>query len=320
MIIKNSNLRRTLFENRYKILVIIIAIILALCLIRILNEVAKQKLASNSSNTNATQIKSTYQPQETIIQGQDVPTKQQKNNENVMDDFIEYCNSKEIEKAYNVLTEECQKILFNSDIANFRQNYIDKIFTTKKVYSMQSWFQSAIGYTYKVRITDDMLATGNTGKAIESYYTIVNENGENKLNLNSYIGKLDINKEETLDNITIKVISKKCYMDYEIYEVKVENKTDKAIILDTKQKTKSVYITGQNGGTYTGFMHEIDELLLEIKPYLYRTYSIKFNKKFNGNTNMDNMIFSDVILDAEKYNNTTNKEEYKERKTIKIEI
>ena len=323
MIINNSNLRRNLFSNRYKILGVIVAIILILCLIQALNQMLKQqaqKERENKEEVSTTQSQSTYKPQETIIQGQDVPKEKQETNENVMDNFIKYCNSKEIEKAYNLLTEECQELLFNSDIENFKQSYVDKIFTTKKVYNMQSWIQSSIGYTYKVRITDDMLATGNTGEAIEAYYTIVNKDGQSKLNLNSYIGKLNINEEVTLDNITIKVISKNCYMDYEIYEVKVENKTDKAIILDTKQKTKSVYITGENSGTYTGFMHEIDDLLLEIKPFLYRTYNIKFNKIFNGKTRMDNMVFSDIIPDAEKYKNTVNKEEYKERKTIKVEL
>ena len=51
MIIKNSNLRRNIFENRYKILAIIVAIILVLCLIRVLNEFAKGLNEKQNVNT-----------------------------------------------------------------------------------------------------------------------------------------------------------------------------------------------------------------------------------------------------------------------------
>lgn len=44
MIIKNSNLRRQIFSNRYKILGIIVAIILIFALIQLLNQTAQVKL------------------------------------------------------------------------------------------------------------------------------------------------------------------------------------------------------------------------------------------------------------------------------------
>ena len=54
MIIKNSNIRRSIFENRYVIFVIIFAIILALYLIRLLNANAKEKLSVKNSETQNT--------------------------------------------------------------------------------------------------------------------------------------------------------------------------------------------------------------------------------------------------------------------------
>ena len=191
MIIKNSNLRRILFENRYQILIVIIAIILILCLIQVLNNIVKQN--NQQTKTNSIQS-SSYEPQETVILGEDITEEQQENNTQIMDKFIQFCNAKDIENAYNLLTDECKEVLFQSNIENFNKNYIEKIFTTPKIYNMQSWIN---GYsdTYKVRILDDILSTGNTGNVVEEYYTIVKQNGEYKLNLNSYIGRENIGKE-----------------------------------------------------------------------------------------------------------------------------
>ena len=91
MIIKNSNLRQILFSNRYKILGIIIAIILVLCLIQVANELTKQKMKDRSEElANTPIIDSTYNPSETVISGKDVPKEQQTTNSNIISSFIKY--------------------------------------------------------------------------------------------------------------------------------------------------------------------------------------------------------------------------------------
>lgn len=316
MIIKDSNLRRTLFENRYKILGIIVAIILVLCLIRVLNEMAKQKLKTQVV-TNTTQ--STYKPQETVILGDNVSTSAQEKNSEVMDNFIKYCNEKEVGKAYNLLTQECQEEIFSSSIENFKKNYIEKIFSSTKIYSMQSWINGT-NPTYKVRILDDMLATGKTGNVVEDYYTIVKQNGDYKLNINSYIGRKQINKEKTVGNMTITILSKDTYMNYETYNIKVQNNTENTIILDSKENEKSVYITGDNEITYRAFMYEIDDVYLTIKPRIYTKLTVKFNKIYSPNIQTESITFSDIINNADTYRNLQNKKDYKDRTKIEIEL
>lgn len=315
MIIKNSNLRRNIFENRYKILAIIVAIILVLCLIRVLNEFAKQ--SNNRNNENTINLTNTYKPQETAVLGSNVKEETQEQNTKVMDEFIKYCNSKEIEKAYNLLTDECKIEKFSNSIENFKKNYVEKIFTTTKTYNMQSWI-NAENPTYKVRILNDVLATGNTGEVVEDYVTIVRENNEYKLNLNSYIGsKTNINKQTKQGDITLTLLSKETNMNYEIYNIKVENNTENTILLDTKTKQKSVYATGSNGTTYTAFMYEIDDTYLTIKPRIYKTISIKINKIYSPNIEVNKLTFTDVIMNLEEYNQLQDKADY-ERKTIEI--
>jgi len=212
MIIKNSNFRSNLFSNRYKILGIIVAIILVLCAIRLLNNMSKQKLQSPTV-TNVTG-QTSYKPQETVISGDNVSNEQQEVNTNIIDTFIKYCNKKQIDKAYSILTNECKENVFNNNIDDFKKNYIEKVYTSNKTYSMQSWIKQNNSVTYKVKITDDMLATGKVGNTIQDYYTVVKQNGAYKLNINGYIGRKTINKEATKDNITIKINYKDIYMNY----------------------------------------------------------------------------------------------------------
>lgn len=318
MIIKNSNLRKSITENRYKILAIIVAIILILCLIRMLNEFAKsanQKKNENIINTNSI---STYKPQETKVLGTDVKEERQEQNTKVMDEFIKYCNSKEIEKAYNLLTDECKREKFSNNIENFKKDYVEKIFTTTKTYNMQAWI-NADNPTYKIRILNDVLSTGSTGEVVEDYVTIVKENDNYKINLNSFIGKTNSNKQTKQQDITITVLGKETNMNYEIYNIKVENNTKNTILLDTKEKQKSVYATGSNGATYTAFMYEIEDTFLTIKPRISKNISIKINKIYSPNIQVNKLTFTDVIMNLEEYNNTQDKKDYP-RTTIEMNV
>lgn len=316
MIIKNSNLRRSITENRYKILAIIVAIILILCLIKTLNEFAGAS-KKNKNNVIATQTNS-YNPQETAVLGEDVSSTKQEQSTKVMDEFIQYCNSKEIEKAYNLLTDECKKEQFSNSIENFKTTYVEKIFTNFKTYNMQSWINGE-NPTYKVRITNDVLSTGDTGETVEDYVTIVKKNNSYKINLNSYIGKENINKQTSQDGIVITFLNKETNMDYEIYNIKVENNTENTILLDTKEKAKSVYATGSNGATYTAFMYEIEDEHLTIKPRIHKTLSIKVNKIYSPNIEVDKLTFTDIVTNLDEYNKTQNKKEYP-KKTIEVNV
>ena len=94
MIIKNSNIRRSIYENRYVIFVVIFAIILALYLIRFLNENAKEKLKPKNEiqNVAVTQPKvdTSTKP---VISGTEVNKEQQENNTKLIETFITYCNN-----------------------------------------------------------------------------------------------------------------------------------------------------------------------------------------------------------------------------------
>jgi len=315
MIIKNSNLRRFLYGIRYKILAIIVAIILALSIIRALNEEIKQNESYSNKSTTQTINKS----QHTVIMGGDISSDIQERNEEIIDTFFYYCNAKEIEKAYELLTDECREVMFSSNIENFKKDYVEKIFSTSKIHNIQSWINGE-KITYKVRILEDAMATGKTGDAIENYFTIVRKNNDYKLNINDYIGREYFNKESTVKDIKIKVLNKDIYMDYEIYNLQVVNNTENSIMLDSKLKDKSIYLTGRNGTTYRAFTYEIKDDMLTVRKQREKNISIRFNKVYNLNTSVSAITFTDIIQNLAEYEKVQNKEEYKDRLNIAIEL
>ena len=99
---------------------------------------------------------------------------------------------------------------------------------------------------------------------------------------------------------------KKQYFDYEEYEVKIENKTENQIILDTLNSTKTIYIQDENGINYYSRSHELFSGLLKINSGAMSKINIKFSKTYSTDRQTKALVFSDVIFN----NNTssTNKE------------
>lgn len=328
MIIKNSNLRRELFSNRYLILAIMAAIIFLLLLINALNNMTKENdnnliTPEQSIVSNTTAKQEIYTPEKTTISGSNVEAKKQEENKTIIDNFINYCNQKQIEQAYNLLTDDCKEEVFFSNIGNFSNNYVNKIFNSKKTYSMQSWVNRDTYTTYKVKIVDDMISSGKiTSKdnEIEDYYTVVQTGGEYKLNINNYIAKKEINKEKEFQQIKISVISKDTYKDYESYDVKIENLTQNTILLDSQESTDSMYILASNDSKYKAYSYEIDKSRLIIEQGRSRTITIKFNKRYSNEAITRRIVFSDIIKNYDEYKQTQNKKEYSNRWAISIEI
>ncbi len=334
MIIKNSNLRRMIVENRYVILVIIIGIILFLSLINIINnlikENTKQKLSQvqNTINTNSTINDSEISNSEPIIGSTEnknsIITNDNLSNEKLIRDFLKYCNSHDIQNAYNLLSDECKEAVFFGNIEYFRRNYVESVFTSNKVPNIQIWLESYIT-TYRIRLTEDILSTGNVkdkNNAIEDYYTVTQtEDGKQKLNINGYITRNYMKlKQGQVDGIIISVLRKDIFKDYEQYEIKVENKTNNTIMLDSKENVDSIYLLGSNDSKYSGFTYELDEIKTVIPQNSSKNMTIRFNKIYSNETIIKKMVFGDIILNYENYNTSTNKKDYKDRTAITIEI
>ena len=223
--------------------------------------------------------------------------------------FIEFCNNKEFEEAYDLLTDECKEEMF-SNLNDFVNIYYTSLFNgEEKNYTIENWSSN----TYQVNFIGDILSTGKVDevKNKQDYITIVNQgNNEYKININNYIGRTNINRQTEHENIKINIESKDTYNDYEIYNISVENNTNNIVLLDTGDNPKSVYLLDDKDMKYYFYNNEIVQNKLIIKDGLKSKLKVKFYNSYSSTRSIEQLIFSKVILNYNEYKELEDKTQY----------
>lgn len=309
-----GKIRRFYYDNKEYIWKRIIVVIVILGIIYFINfQMSQQRkkvennvpIINNNYTTSTTKevtTNSTIINDKSAVDGTTFSKSQKDEEVGIIQNFIEYCNNKNIEKAYELLSDDCKSEMYPT-ANDFYSKYINSNFSQKRTATVENW----TGSVYKITMKNDFMATGElNGTTTQDYITVVYKNGENKLNVNNFIDKAEINKETVYQNLKISVLYKKQYFDYEEYEVKIENKTESQVILDTLNSTKTIYIQDENGINYYSRSHELFSGLLKINSGAMSKINIKFSKTYSTDRQTKALVFSDVIFN----NNTssTNKE------------
>lgn len=302
------SLRKFYYENKYKIWRIIAFIVLILISIYVLNNIAKEKNQNmqlskvdniSKSNLNLSDSSNTYiSTNKSAVTGSEINEDKIDNAQKVIDQFITYCNQKEINKAYEMLSDDCKKVLY-PDINQFKTLYYDKVFYDSKQVNVENWFSD----TYKIEIINDIMSTGKTsGTSLQDYYTIIeDENGNKRLNINNFVKTEKINTETEGKNIKFNVLYRNIYIDYEEYTLNIENNNKNKIILDSKKDTKSVYVLDKNEIKYYSYSNELLSNLLSINNGFSTQMTIKFIKSYSSTSQKDKyIVFSDVQINNQK--------------------
>lgn len=299
-------LRRFYYENKLKIWSISLLILFLIIILQVANYIAGQNnkknnnlsnnlIENNTTNTISNSNKNTsVTTEKSAVTGGIVQKEELQIVNDIIEKFISFCNNKNIEEAYNLLSEECKEAKFK-DVETFKKIYYNENFSgnTKKTATIENW----VSNIYIVDISDDILATGKISDLkTRDYMTIVNQNGEYKLNIHNFIEKEMINKEQTVDNITFKIISKNIYIDYEEYTIQVKNGSDNTILLDSMQSTKSIYLEDINSVKYYCYTNEIISEFLKVNKGASTQLKIRFMKSFSSSAKRTSLVFSDIIL------------------------
>ena len=298
--------------------VIVFIVIISIAIPRALNKHIKEQKKNGVSSSNRN-ITTTYDNADySIISGGTVKKDVKEKNNTIISNFIEYCNNGDIENAYSLLSDNCKENLY-PDIESFKNNYYNRVFNQKRLFEMQAWYQENGSYTYKIDLVEDMLSTGKENTmAIEDYFTIVSEKGKKRLNINDYIKREEINRQKEDDNLKINVVSKDVYLDYEIYNLEVQSKNGKTIVLDSLETTNTMYLQDEGMYKYKAFSHEITQPELQV--ITTRNLRVKFNKKYTTNRKINKIVFEDIILDYENYLQYDKKSEFYKREKMEISI
>lgn len=294
-------------QNRIKVWAIILAIVFIILIIQVLNNIAKKNNQSNDSQEATVSNEVSYENEsKSIITEGSVPEIYREGFGNIIDEFYTYCINHQPEKAYELLAPDTKKVLYQSE-QQFENLYYKEKFKGDKDYSFQSWTSSSSDiYIYQVKIFENMLSTGKANEYMEDYVTIVPVNDSYKLNINSYIGRREVNQKQSNDFITVEVSISDVYLDYEVYTLRIKNNTDHTILLDTRRKTNTTYITDQKNNKFESFLYENKEQDLVFEPQKSKTIQIKFNDSYRSNINITSMNFTDIV----------NYEEYAQNKSV----
>lgn len=297
-------------KNIIKVILIIAFIILVIQLLNWLAKINKQSEEEKNNTIEKTETINEIVSDKSLISGESLSSTKLEDDIEIINQFVTYCNEKNINSAYELLTDECKEEMFPT-IEDFYNIYYSKLFDgDKKMHTIENW----TGNTYQVRYTGDILSTGNLNndETRQDYITIVKENSEKKLNINNYIKRTNLNKATEYKDIKITVTNIDTYMDYEIYNLTIENNSKNDILLDTNDDTKSIYLLDSKDMKYYFYSNEIIENRLLVKSNLKNSLKIKFSNSHSSSRRIESLVFSKLILNYKEYKELENKEEYKD--------
>ena len=227
-----------------------------------------------------------------------------------IDKFVSFCNSGNIQEAYNLISNECKEQIYNN-INDFQEAYYKPVFSNgKRNVSIENWKNN----TYVVYLNEDALTTGSYSpeNSLQDYITIVKDNdGNTKLNINGYVGRTNYDKVETKDSIEVQLIRKDTYMDYEMFTIKFKNNSgDLALIGRVSDEENVSYLLGKNNLKYNAYVHEFAQSMLELYGYQEKTIQIKYFKEQSSSVEIERLVFPKIYLHYEAYQNFEDKTYY----------
>lgn len=245
-------------------------------------------ITNNSKNIVENTI--TNQEQETLVTTEIT-------RDNVIERFVQYCNNKQMEKAYDLIADECKQLLF-PNIEVFKTNYYNIIFTQKRSYSAEEWEKNT--GIYRVRYTNDIMADGKVAdNQYEDYIKIASTTKGIRLNINSFIGTINIGKKAEREGLAIEVIKKDMYMNYETYTIKIRN-TASNLVEFTELTNNSINISDKMGNKYGAYIHELPLEYFTLNAGQERNIVMKFNKVYNNNRVITRMNFESIKVKKEQ--------------------
>lgn len=294
-------------RNRRIIWISLIIVIFCIAIIGVINKVYQEQANENmeqyskqlqeaSNKENPSEVVNYNKAAQSITAGGSVDQDIRDEVQSVLEQFVQYVTNKQIEQAYNLLTEDCKEILYPT-LEGFEQKYCQDLY--EKIYDFQSWSSTDNTYVYQVRFYDNMLSAGLdfTNHYLEDYITVLKKGDVYKVNIHNFIRANNIRKTAEANKVQFKVNNVETYLDYEIYEIEITNDSSKEIILDTREKDNSVYVKNNDGLKIQALLYENTDEDLRVQAGESKKIRIKFNNTFNGEKRIISLGFSDIILD-----------------------
>ncbi len=307
-------------QNKRKILITIAVIALIIIVIQIANSVVKKRNEKDKNEIRQSTVANDItKPNESIISQDKLTEKETKENSDFIEQFVSFCNQKKADDAYSLLSDDCKNELYPTKEL-FVNNYMNQIFEETVNYELQLWYTVSNCYTYRITYNKgNLLQTGGQGNSSNflDYITLLKQNGEYKLNINKFIRRQTLSKQGGSNGINITINSKCIYVDYEIYNMTVQNNTQNTILLNDGTNANNFSLIGRNNSTFSSVISELPMSSLTLDPQYRKTINIKFNKIYMTRSELDAMQMTNIYLNKQQYDI---KQENAEKITIRIDL
>ncbi len=273
------------FFKKYRKVIIIVALIWTLVIVF---NLYLRRLRQTQPPTT------TYQPNVAVLDSSStVPDKVSESFDNFIEKYVEYCNTGNYKEAYNLVSEDCKKNYFNNDYDAYVE-YVRNKFNAKRCYAIQNYSNYNDKYIYSVKLFEDFLATGLTNSDYQYQEEFIiasyNENDELEFSVGNYIETKELNSVASNDYLKVTLESVTVKYSYEIYEIKIVNRTDNIVVIQDQIEANEVQLV-VDGDYRTTANYDIEVVLA---PHDERTISLAFPKFYDSNTTSDTIVFSSV--------------------------
>lgn len=253
----------------------------------------------------------TYEPHVSVIDtASSTPKYMQSSIEEVIEEYIGYCNEGNYQKAFNMISEDCRNYEFNNNVEDFMRHVLVKMPVTKK-YAIQNYSNTKYGntkiYIYEVKYTDDLLATGLTNSTYsftsEKITFYEDKEGNMQMNVGDYIYHSDIKSISENEYLKIDVIDKVVNYSTETYKVKFTNRSKYTVVISDGMEENEIILTLPNES------RELTEKAsIVLKPNATTVESFTFPKFIDDGDVSGGLVFSSIRV-MEKYSGTLNVDE-----------
>jgi hypothetical protein len=286
---------RKFFKKYGKALVILIVVWLIVILVNNYLKTLKTEVG----------LQTTYSPDTPVIsKGGTVPKQYREKISTLIDNYFEDMNSKNYQAAFDMLTDDCKQFLYNDSVDVFK-DYVESVFNTGKIYNIQNYSNANNNYIYNINILDDIEATGTTtGYDVYTEKLIIKKDGDNfKISNQGYIGKTtfeNIYAED--DQIKVKVNYKDASYKKEGYNLTIQNKTDKYIVIADNSISKEVEL---NIGQEDRSASNLTNANMILEPNSTKDFTVMFTKYYDDSNNANTIKLNSVrVLDKLDLNST----------------
>lgn len=305
-------------DNRKKVIIVLACILVIIYAIKVFFTNSKDQNSEHSNNSSSSNSTTAIVKNEAMnnitdnnIENAVTENKVTSSSSSAINKFIDYCNSNNIDNAYNMITDDCKNVVFSNNKQEFINKYVQTFFDKARQAQITTWGKSDNTHeVYKVTFAEDPLTTGVTSQSESKvdYITVVNIDGTYKLNISNFIKKdtLNINKKDSYMEIT--VLDRLIYADYEIYTVNVKNDILVDFLLDDMTTNIKTYLEDSEGNKFKIMNNEYTSETVRVQNGKEANISLKFDRKFlSSNKNIKKLVFSRIkVINRNYYKEVTN--------------